>query len=170
MLELTYLFLSLNFQPIIPRYNNKLAIHTTFLAHKLSSKTIPENVTYFSLRELMAHSHGSDDIECIFEYRPTKYMFGSTNYGDIPNIFNAADDCGWDIIAPGYEKFETGTNFKISSIYNILVLQNGNHKLAVKIQCEKKISAEKAKKEMKLFAKTYRKYTSVRCKWLYSLD
>ena len=118
----------------------------------------------------MAHSHGSDDIECIFEYRPTKYMFGSTNYGDIPNIFNVADDCGWDIIAPGYEKFETGINFKISSIENILVLQNGKHKLAVKIQCEKKISAEKAKKEMKLFAKTYRKYTSVRCKWLYSLD
>ncbi len=161
---------SFKFQPIVPRFNNKMTIHTTFLAKQRVTKQIPHNVTYLSLRNLTTYMNDNNNIYGVFEYRPTKYMFGSTNYGEIPNIFNRADDCGWDIIAPGYEKLEIEKEKKISSIYNVLILQNGNHKVVVKLENENNYCAKKAAQEMQLFSKTYYKHTRVRCKWLYRIN
>ena len=72
---------------------------------------------------------------CIFESRAAKYKFGIKNYGEIPSYINKADGDPWDIFAPGYNhKFPVNKPFFIDKIIGILVLENGNHKLAVRLK------------------------------------
>ena len=85
----------------------------------------------------------------ILEYRPERYMFGTKDYGEIIGLRNPADGDRWDIFIPGYNcKLEIGKEIKIIKIIGFLYLNNGNHKIAIRINkngfnkqaCESEIS------------------------------
>ena len=75
----------------------------------------------------------NSQLFCKLEERPTKYMFGTNNYGEILNTFNPADGDAWDVIVPGYPKLEVNTKIKIKKLEGIIEMPNGNHKLIIDI-------------------------------------
>ena len=72
--------------------------------------------------------------KAVLEFRPKKYMFGTLNYGEIIGLINNSDGDRWDIFIPGYkQKLEIGREFKIKNIIGFLYLNNGNHKIAIRV-------------------------------------
>lgn len=68
---------------------------------------------------------------CVFENRK---RFPFKNYGEIPNTCNPADGDPWDIFAPGYhKKIPREKLYKIKKIIGVYWLENGNHKIAVRV-------------------------------------
>lgn len=68
------------------------------------------------------------------QHRPKKWMFGTLNYGEVePNWFNRADGDRWDIFAPGYESTLPAGSYRCTSVLGVVILSNGNHKIAVRI-------------------------------------
>ena len=85
--------------------------------------------TFVNLGYTLRHAR-----EIVFEDRPQKYKFGTKNYGDIPGFLNAADGDPWDIFAPGYTKsLSLDKKYKIKDIMGVLLLKNGNHKIAIRL-------------------------------------
>jgi len=75
----------------------------------------------------------TSELYCKLEERPTRYMFGTNNYGEIINTINPSDGDPWDIIVPGYEKLEINKEYKIKKLEGVIEMPNGNHKLIVDI-------------------------------------
>lgn len=70
-------------------------------------------------------------IQCMFEHRK---RFPFRNYGDIPGTLNPADGDPWDVFAPGYHTtLPCDRLYTIHKIIGVYYLENGNHKLAVKV-------------------------------------
>ena len=71
---------------------------------------------------------------CVFESRK-RFPFG--NYGEIPNTRNPADGDPWDVFAPGYhKKIPRNRMYRIKKIIGVYYLENGNHKIAVRVNHE----------------------------------
>lgn len=102
------------------------------------------------------------DIYCIIENRPEKYLFGTKNYGEIIGYRNRADGDRWDIIAAGYNKYlDRYKQYKIKGILGIFVLENGNHKIIVKLDIPGYDEVYK-NIELNKYAKKYINYTKVK--------
>ena len=100
------------------------------------------------------------------EYRKKKYKFGSLNYGDVPGFYNLADGDPWDIFAPGYEnELPLDRFYKVKGIIGIFMLENGNHKIAVKLYVPG-YSKNRADSEIKKYCKTYTLKTKHVGKWI----
>jgi inorganic pyrophosphatase len=68
---------------------------------------------------------------CVFEHRKG---FPFKNYGEIPNTCNKADGDPWDVFAPGYHvRIPEGKVYRIQEFLGIYMVENGNHKLAVRV-------------------------------------
>ena len=68
------------------------------------------------------------------EERPTEYLFGSLNYGEVKEKwYNNADGDKWDVFAPGYTKRLHPGDYTVDSVIGILKLDNENHKIAVRL-------------------------------------
>lgn len=69
------------------------------------------------------------------EARPAKWMFGCNNYGEVwGDLYNPADGDRYDVFAPGYEtRLSTGVPYAVREILGVLELDNGNHKIAVRL-------------------------------------
>ena len=66
------------------------------------------------------------------EKRHYRYMFGTRNYGEMRSIINPADGDPWDVFAPGYKvRLETDVPLLVKNVIGVLILDNGNHKIAV---------------------------------------
>ena len=100
-------------------------------------------------------------MRCIFEYRPQKYMFSLKNYGELPDTFNKADGDPWDIFAPGYPKLKINKVYKIKRCLGVLLLEDGNHKIAVELKHTKGFNAKKAIYEIFMYKKKYCDYVGV---------
>lgn len=99
---------------------------------------------------------------CQFEKRPNKYMFGIQNYGEIPLWINKADGDPWDIFAPGYKKaFVYNKNYEIEKVIGIFFLENGNHKIAVRIKNVPIDSKKFEDEQIMKYTKNYSEYTKV---------
>mgnify|MGYP001370731223 CR=1 FL=1 len=99
--------------------------------------------------------------ECQFEYRPKKYMFGISNYGDIPEWINKADGDPWDIFAPGISsKLPINKKFVIKKILGILLLENGNHKIAIKVNT-KGYDKDRCLDDINTYCKKYTKFQNM---------
>ena len=76
------------------------------------------------------------ELECVkLEYRPVRWMFGCTNYGEVyGNLYNPADGDRYDVFAPGYAtRLPTGVVYRVRDILGVLEMSNGNHKIAVRL-------------------------------------
>tara|TARA_B110000977_G_C10999677_1_gene463307 strand:+ start:544 stop:876 length:333 start_codon:yes stop_codon:yes gene_type:complete len=68
---------------------------------------------------------------CVFENR-NKFPF--KNYGEIINTYNPSDGDPWDVFAPGYHiNIPTNKTYRIKDIMGVYWLENGNHKIAVRV-------------------------------------
>lgn len=93
-----------------------------------------------------------------FEDRPQKYMFGCNNYGEVPGFYNVADGDAWDVFAPGYafKQLRTDVCYKVRCIIGYLKLQNGNHKIAVRLH-ENGYCGQSSAEEIERYCKVYTK-------------
>lgn len=114
--------------------------------------------SFKSLEDVLSALIDSDGVYVRFENRRKKYMFGCNNYGEVPSMYNIADRDPWDIFAPGYEfhSIPFDQNFKVKAILGYLKLNNGNHKIAVRLYVPG-WSYEDAKQEIVRFCKRYTK-------------
>ena len=110
--------------------------------------------------------------KAVFEHRPHHAMFGTRNYGDIrspreiKDMINPADNDPWDVFAPGYSfKLRYNTRYKIKTVIGVLLLSNGNHKLAVRVNVPG-FEKDRALEEIKLYCDTYRKKVKKRGVWV----
>jgi len=102
-------------------------------------------------------------MKCVFEDRPQRYLFGALNYGDIPGTRNAGDGDPWDVVAPGLgRRLPFGKPYTISKVLGMLVLENGNTKLAVRLRSVKGFDAAEARAEMRRYARGYMAHTGVK--------
>lgn len=100
------------------------------------------------------------------EYRIKKYKFGTLNYGEIPGLYNLADGDPWDVFAPGYEKIiPINKPYKVKEIIGIFMLENGNHKIAVRLFLPG-FDFIRAHKEIIKYCKNYSQKTKIKGKWI----
>ena len=105
--------------------------------------------------------------KCIFENRPAKYKFGAYNYGEIPIWYNRADGDPWDIFAPGY-KYNLSHNvpYVIDKVIGVYVLENGNHKIAVRLKHLPIHSKKYEKYIINKYIKNYSNYTKIKGQYM----
>ena len=120
---------------------------------------------YVSLNYVLKNAIKKDYL-AILEYRPKKYMFNTYNYGEIIGLINKADHDRWDIFIPGYErKLEINKTYKITGIIGVLILENGNHKIAIKTDVDG-YNTENSYKEIEIFTKTYLEKNKKKGRWV----
>ena len=79
---------------------------------------------------------------------------------------NPHDNCLWDAIIPGYKKsLKGGTKYKTDSIIGIYYLENGNHKIAIKIN-ENGYDKNKSRRDLQRYIKNYKKNIPVKGEWI----
>ena len=118
----------------------------------------------FVLKRLLQNPH---KYTCKFEYRPTKYKFGVRNYGDIPGLYNKADGDPWDIFAPGYKQhLELNVPYVIDKIIGVFLLENGNHKIAIRLKNLPIHSFEYEKEIIEKYSKNYSKFTKIKGQYI----
>ena len=98
---------------------------------------------------------------CKFEKRPSKYMFGVNNYGEITNTINPSDGDPWDIVVPGYPPLDINVPYKIRKLEGVIIMPNGNHKLIVDVDTD---LFRKTKKDCTDEIFTYRRLYNKICK------
>lgn len=100
------------------------------------------------------------------EHRPKRYMFGCLNYGDVPGYKNDADGDPWDIFAPGYEETLAYGEYSCIAVLGILMLDNGNHKIAVQID-HPGYDETRAGAEIRRYSHIYCKRVNVFGRWIF---
>lgn len=114
----------------------------------------------FVLRKLLDNP---DKHTCVFEQRPKKYKFGTHNYGEIPKWYNHADGDPWDIFAPGYNNnLMTNKPYYIDKIVGVFVLEDGNHKIAVRLKNIPIHSKQYEQNIIDKYIKNYSGYTKIK--------
>jgi len=106
--------------------------------------------------------------ECVFERRSPRWMFTLRNYGDVPGTINDADGDPYDVFAPGVDALETGTPFTITHVVGVFFLENGNHKIAVRVDHPggEAYDATRARYEVASYCATYTAMTKHEGKWM----
>lgn len=110
------------------------------------------------------------------ETRPSKYMFGTKNYGEVigytvnsklQKCINSSDGDPWDVIVAGYNKsLPRYTPMRIKNIIGVFELENGNHKLVIDVYVPERYLNEfyhdkDVIQEMNDYLKEYTKCTGV---------
>lgn len=91
----------------------------------------PDHSKIFST---LNHVLSQKKLSVVFEQRPRKFMCSTTNYGEIPGMYNAADGDPWDVFTPGQtRRLQRGTPYKVKRILGVVKVENGNHKIAVEL-------------------------------------
>lgn len=114
-------------------------------------------ITFYSLVKLITNSNKPIHVRLENFKRPF-----ISNYGEIPEYINAADNDPWDIIIPGYPPLETNKSFKIKEFLGVYKLPNGNHKLIIDIHDTLfHQDKERIKREVEIFKKKYEARTKL---------
>lgn len=95
-----------------------------------------------------------------------RITYGMNNHAEFVDYHNPHDNCLWDAVIPGYKTKMVGdkkcTSTKIIGAY---ILDNGNHKIAVKVNCPG-YSKTKAKTDIKRYITNYKKRVPVKGEWI----
>lgn len=123
--------------------------------------------TYHTINYVLNKLSSNKKPCVVFEKRPAKYKFGVKNYGEIPGMYNKSDGDPWDVFAPGYNvKLKTNTPYEIDKVIGIFVLENGNHKIAIRLR---EIYCEDTNYENRIindYCKKYMAYTKIAGKYI----
>ena len=134
-------------------------IHTTFVrTSNIPPKPWVSGATYATLETLLATVR-EETVYCVLEAREPDFKFGALSYGDTPLHINEADMDPWDVVVPGYEApLPTGRRYRISRVLGWLDLENGNHKLMVRLARAPhgyRYDPERANEEIRRFVDEY---------------
>ena len=90
------------------------------------------------------------------ESRPPRYLFGTKNYGEVRGgWYNRADGDPWDIFVPGYDHaLPRRTPLQVADVLGVLMLENGNHKIAVRVPVAG-YSSDRARREIRTYVHRY---------------
>ena len=120
-------------------------------------------MTFYHLNKIIKLIE-NDKMYCNFQYRPG---FSIKNYGDIPEFYNKADGDPWDIFAPGYTyELPIERLYQIKHIIGIYVLENGNHKIAIRVFVPG-FNKNIVDKQIKTYCNNYSKLTKIKGRFLY---
>ena len=110
----------------------------------------------------MLTNHG----KVVMQQRPKRYKFGTKNYGEVPGVYNHADGDAWDVFAPGYSfLLHTNRTYRCKHIIGTYILENGNHKIAVRLYIPGYDEC-RARKEIARYCAEYTKFTRVQGTWV----
>ena len=117
---------------------------------------------YVELADVLAHLPAA---HVVFERRPRRYKFGALSYGEVPGWYNRADGDPWDVFAPGYRRpLPTGRPYRVAGVLGHLALENGNHKIAVRLDVPG-YDGRRAAREIARYAAAYTQGTGVAGTW-----
>jgi hypothetical protein len=118
---------------------------------------------YVELDHVLCHLK---ERRVVLEDRPTRYKFGTRNYGEVSdNWYNRADGDKWDVFAPGYENaLPTGRAYRVAGVMGVLLLANGNHKIAVRLHSPG-YDPQRARREVADYVRRYTAGVGVRGEW-----
>lgn len=104
----------------------------------------------------------------VLEPRSKHWKFGCLNYGEVcPPWYNAADGDKWDIVAPGYRtELPVRTPFVVDRVLGVLMLDNDNHKIAVRLRNVNGYDGRRASREMKQYCHEYTRRMRLRGRYL----
>ncbi len=81
--------------------------------------------------------------------------YGIDNHAEFIDYMNPHDNCLWDAIIPGYEhRLKPDSRYKSQKIIGMLLLSDGNHKIAVRVN-KPGYDKSKAKKDIKTYVNNY---------------
>ena len=167
MLSLIVFCPALTYKPIFGTKDLKL--HLTF-ASCLPQRP-PVHVPGARIATLDEVKHAIQEQKnnvCILENRPLLYMFGAINYGEMPFFINDSDGDCWDVIVPGLGgPLPYKTPFVICDILGYIEVENGNHKLAVRVKTRgmRRYSHARAVAEIQRYADRYGRFMHLDTKW-----
>lgn len=89
--------------------------------------------TFKNLVHILKHSKPQILIEDRLKLKYRTY--GMENHAEFIGLRNRADGDLWDAIIPGYmDRIPPHKKYLVTGVYGILLVQGGNHKVAVKIR------------------------------------
>ncbi len=81
--------------------------------------------------------------------------YGIENHAEFMDYMNPHDKCLWDAIIPGYNyRFKPDSRYKSQKIIGMLLLSDGNHKIAVRVQ-KPGYNKTRAKKDINTYVTNY---------------
>lgn len=98
--------------------------------------------------------------------RHHRYMFGCLNYGEVTGFINGADGDPWDVFAPGYEEMLPDGDYTSCGVIGVLLVSNGNHKIAVRIN-QPGYKARRGAAEQRRYSRTYLGRMKLQGNWLW---
>ena len=121
---------------------------------------------YVGLGYVLRRFDGAMEHRVLMEDRPARYKFGAKNYGEVcANWHNPADGDKWDVFAPGYDHtLPVDCIYVVEGVLGVLVLDNGNHKIAVRLRAPG-YDAARAKREIEHYVRRYTSGVRVRGRW-----
>lgn len=121
---------------------------------------------FVTLEHVLENIENNRNHPIVFEYRPAKYMFGTLNYGEVKGWKNSADGDCWDVFAPGYvAPLPYGVPYFAQSVLGVLKLENGNHKIAVRVDAPG-FDAKRARREIERYVYMYTVRTKKAGMWI----
>jgi hypothetical protein len=91
--------------------------------------------------------------------------YGIVNQAEFSNYLNMADGDLWDIVIPGYDYKIRKKYFSSNDIIGVYLVQNGNHKIFMRIDnpgfCKKR-----AQKDIEKYLINYRQINNLTVKWM----
>ena len=91
------------------------------------------------------------------EVKKKRYFVEShiKKFAEFKDYMNPHDNCLWDAIIPGYEhRLKPDSHYKSQKIIGMLLLSDGNHKIAVRVN-KPGYNKSKAKKDIKTYVNNY---------------
>jgi len=109
----------------------------------------------------------SNSIQIEDRDKDNRFKYGIENHAEFLGMMNPYDKCLWDAIIPGYKNILPKNKvFKTTKILGMLWLEDGNHKVAVRID-NPGFNNKRSKKDIKNYVNNYLStYPNLRGKWI----
>lgn len=99
------------------------------------------------------------------EKRHPRFMFGATNYGEVPGMINEADGDPWDVFTPGLtRRLDVSKNYSVKSVLGVVLMANGNHKIAVELFVPG-FDPTRVQADVEAYMRRYSEFTRVATSW-----
>lgn len=118
------------------------------------------SITTWKTMQRLLSKLDTQPMYLVLEKRPSRFMFGCRNYGDIPKFINPADGDPWDVIVPCVKKLPMNKKLRIRNLLGVVLMKNGNHKLAVSVY-NHSTKTDFTKRILNKYSRLYRNKTKI---------
>ena len=119
---------------------------------------------FMDLIPLLNRITNKDEKTMIRIDKGRKNTYGVQNYGEIMYLMNPSDGDLWDVFVPGVdEPLDTNTIYEVSDVHGVMLVPNGNHKIAVSL---KGVPSSHIDEDIHVFCKEYSESHKFVYKWI----